>query len=275
MKTRLRAMSALIVLACAAGATHAIAAETPLPAGVVAVVNGVPIPQSQFDAVLKATGQPDTPALRAQVKRDLIVKQLLAQAADKANYGSRPEVLGAVKRVRDDAATDLFVRDALRPQPVTDAQVKARYDAIVASAGQFEYRAEVIAVGDAATANAAQAQLKQGTAFADVAKAFNTTPNGGVAQWVSLKTPLAQGNTGGLPLSLAQTIASMQAGATTGPIQVGNAYVIVKLDEKRKTVVPTFEQAKGVLRQQLDAQATERALGTLVDKLASQAKIEQ
>ncbi|KVL35509.1 peptidylprolyl isomerase [Burkholderia territorii] len=275
MKTRLRAMSAIIVLACAAGATHAIAAETPLPAGVVAVVNGVPIPQSQFDTALKATGQPDTPALRAQVKRDLIVRQLLAQAAEKANYGSRPEVLGAVKRVREDAATDLYVRDALRAQPITDAQLKARYDAIVASAGQFEYRAEVIAVDDAAKANAALAQLKQGTAFADVAQAFNTTPNGGVAQWVSLKTPLAQGNTAGLPLPLAQTIASMQAGATTGPIQVGNAYVIVKLDEKRKTVVPSFDQAKGVLRQQLDAQATERALGALVDKLASQAKIEQ
>ncbi|KWA03819.1 peptidylprolyl isomerase [Burkholderia territorii] len=275
MKTRLRAMSAIIVLACAAGATHAIAAETPLPAGVVAVVNGVPIPQSQFDTALKATGQPDTPALRAQVKRDLIVRQLLAQAAEKANYGSRPEVLGAVKRVREDAATDLYVRDALRAQPITDAQLKARYDAIVASAGQFEYRAEVIAVDDAAKANAALAQLKQGTAFADVAQAFNTTPNGGVAQWVSLKTPLAQGNTAGLPLPLAQTIASMQAGATTGPIQVGNAYVIVKLDEKRKTVVPSFDQAKGVLRRQLDAQATERALGALVDKLAAQAKIEQ
>ncbi|KVT76634.1 peptidylprolyl isomerase [Burkholderia territorii] len=275
MKTRLRAMSAIIVLACAAGATHAIAAETPLPAGVVAVVNGVPIPQSQFDTALKATGQPDTPALRAQVKRDLIVRQLLAQAAEKANYGSRPEVLGAVKRVREDAATDLYVRDALRAQPITDAQLKARYDAIVASAGQFEYRAEVIAVDDAAKANAALAQLKQGTAFADVAKAFNTTTNGGVAQWVSLKTPLAQGNTAGLPLPLAQTIASMQAGATTGPIQVGNAYVIVKLDEKRKTVVPSFDQAKGVLRQQLDAQASERALGALVDKLASEAKIEQ
>ncbi|KWH12774.1 peptidylprolyl isomerase [Burkholderia territorii] len=275
MKTRLRAMSAIIVLACAAGATHAIAAETPLPAGVVAVVNGVPIAQSQFDTALKATGQPDTPALRAQVKRDLIVRQLLAQAAEKANYGSRPEVLGAVKRVREDAATDLYVRDALRAQPITDAQLKARYDAIVASAGQFEYRAEVIAVDDAAKANAALAQLKQGTAFADVAKAFNTTTNGGVAQWVSLKTPLAQGNTAGLPLPLAQTIASMQAGATTGPIQVGNAYVIVKLDEKRKTVVPSFDQAKGVLRQQLDAQATERALGALVDKLAAQAKIEQ
>lgn len=276
MKTRLRAAGALIAIACAAAATSAVAADPqPLPKGVAIVVNNTPIAQSDFDAAIKATGQPDSPQLRAQIKRELIIKQLLAQAADKADYGNRPEVQGIVARVRADAATDLFLRDTLRPQPVTDAQVKARYDAIVANAGQFEYRAEVIAVNDAAKANAALAKLKQGVAFDAVAQEFNTTANGGVAQWVSLKTPLVDGRTGGLPLPVAQAIAATQVGATTGPIQIGNAYAIVKLDEKRKPVVPTFDQAKGVLRQQLDAQAGERALAQLVDKLAAQASIQQ
>ncbi|WP_407971748.1 peptidylprolyl isomerase [Burkholderia pyrrocinia] len=276
MKTRLRAAGALIAIACAVGATSAIAADTqPLPKGVAVVVNNVPIAQSDFDAAVKATGQPDSPALRAQVKRELVIKQLLGQAADKANYGSRPEVQGIVARVRADAATDLYLRDTLRPQPVTDAQVKARYDAIVANAGQFEYRAEVIAVNDATKANAALAKLKQGVAFDAVAKEFNTTANGGVAQWVSLKTPLAEGRTGGLPMPVAQAIAMAPVGATTGPIQIGNAYAIVKLDEKRKPVVPSFDQAKAVLRQQLEAQSGERALAQLVDKLAAQATIVQ
>ncbi|CAG9244280.1 Peptidylprolyl isomerase [Burkholderia diffusa] len=275
MKTRLRAAGALIAIACAIGATNAVADTQPLPKGVAAVVNNTPIAQSDFDAAVKATGQPDSPALRAQVKRELIIKQLLAQAADQANYGSRPEVQRIVARVRTDAATDLYLRDTLRPQPVTDAQVKASYDAIVASAGQFDYHPQIIAVGDAAKANAALAQLKQGVAFGDVAKAFNTTPNGGIAPWFTLKTPLVEGQTGGLPMPLAQAIASMEAGATVGPIQVGNAFAIVKLDEKRKTVVPSFEQAKTVLRQQLDAQAGERALAQLVDRLAKQATIQQ
>lgn len=276
MKTRLRVAGALIAIACAAGATCAIAAESQLlPKGVAFVVNGMPIAQSDFDAAINATGQTDSPALRAQVKRELIIKQLIGQAADKENYGSRPEVQNIVARVRADAATDLYLRDTLHPQPVTDAQVKARYDAIVATAGQFEYRAEVIAVRNAAMANAALAKLKQGVAFDAVAKEFNTAANGGVAQWVSLKTPLAEGQTGDLPMPVAQAIASAQVGATTAPIQIGNAYVIVKLDEKRKPVVPTFDQAKGVLRQQLDAKSNERALAQLVDKLAAQATIEQ
>ncbi|WP_241303084.1 peptidylprolyl isomerase [Burkholderia stabilis] len=274
MKTRLRAAGALIAIACAAGAANVTAAESqPLPKGVVAVVNDVPIPKSEFDVAIMATGQADTPELRARVMRELIVRQLIVQAADKANYGSRPEVLGIVARARADAASQIYLHDTLRPQPVTDAQVKARYDAIVATAGQFDYRAEVVAVNDVTKANAALAKLKQGTAFDAVAKEFNTTANGGVAQWVSLKTPLAEGQTGGLPMPVAQAIAMTPIGATTGPIQIGNAYAIVKLDEKRKTVVPSFDQAKGVLRQQLEAQAGDRAMAALVDKLAAQATI--
>lgn len=274
MKTRLRAAGALIAIACAAGATNAMAADSqPLPNGVVAVVNNVPIAQSTFDGAIKASGQPDTPELRKRVMRELVIRQLLSQAADKGNYGSRPEVLGLAATARADAATDLYLRDTLRPQPVTDAQVKARYDQVVANAGQFEYRAEVIAVADAVKANDALAKLKQGAAFDDVAKEFNTTVNGGVAQWVDLKTPLAEGRTGGLPMPVAQAIAMTPVGATTGPIQIGSAYAIVRLDEKRKTVVPSLDQAKGVLRQQLEAQAGDRAMAALVDKLAAQATI--
>ncbi|WP_230940098.1 hypothetical protein [Burkholderia pseudomultivorans] len=50
---------------------------------------------------------------------------------------------------------------------------------------------------------------------------------------------------------------------------------IVKLDEKRPTTVPTFDAAKKVLRQQLEAEAQQRAMAALVDKLAAQATIQQ
>ncbi|WP_105131990.1 peptidylprolyl isomerase [Burkholderia sp. BE12] len=279
-KNRLHAISAIVALVCTAGITHVSAAEpqaaaSALPKGVAALVNNQPIAQADVDSIVKASGQPDTPALRAQIKRDLIVRQLVEQAADKANYGSRPEVLGIVARARTEAAANLYLRDTTRVQPVTDAQVKARYDAIVASAGKFDYHTEVIGVADAATVNAALAELKQGAAFDAVAKKYNTVDNAGVAPWFSLKTPVTEGNTGGLPLPVAQAIASAQPGATVGPVQVGNAFVLAKLAEKRPTVVPTFDQAKTVLRQQMEAQATSQAMNALVDKLAAQATIRQ
>ncbi|MDF0503834.1 peptidyl-prolyl cis-trans isomerase [Burkholderia cenocepacia] len=278
-KHHISIVSTLIALACACGAPVARAAgtktETPLPSGVEAVVNDTPIARSDVDGMIEATGQAATPELRAQAKRELIARHLVEQAAEKANYGSRPEVNRVVMRARTVAATDLYLRDNLHPQAVTDAQVKARYDDVVANAAQFEYRADVIAVADPAEVNALVAELKQGAAFDAMAKKYNTAPNGGVAQWVELRTPVAEGKTGGLPLPLAQAITSLQPGAVAGPIRVGNAFAIVKLDEKRATVVPTFEAAKNVLRQQLEAQAQQRAMTALVDKLAAQATIQQ
>lgn len=278
-KHRISIVSTLIALACACGAPVARAAgtktETPLPPGVEAVVNDTPIARSDVDGMIEATGQAVTPELRAQAKHELIARHLVEQAAEKANYGSRPEVNRVVMRARTVAAADLYLRDNVHPQAVTDAQVKARYDDIVANAAQFEYRADVIAVADPVKVNALVAELKQGAAFDAVAKKYNTTPNGGVAQWVELRTPLAEGKTGGLPLPLAQAITSLQPGAVAGPIRVGNAFAIVKLDEKRPTVVPTFDAAKNVLRQQLEAQARQRAMTALVDKLAEQATIQQ
>ncbi|PRF23185.1 peptidyl-prolyl cis-trans isomerase [Burkholderia multivorans] len=279
MKHRISIVSCLIALACAGGIPAAHAAgpkpDAALPPGVEAVVNNVPIPRVDVDMAVKASGQPDTPALRAQIKQNLIAERLIEQAAEKANYGSRPEAVKAAVRARTVAASDLFLRDMVRPQPVTDADVKARYDHIVANAAQFEYRAEVIAVDSPVQLNAAVDALKKGTAFDVVAKQYNTAVNGGVAPWVELRTPVADGNTGGLPVPLAQAITSLQPGAVAGPIRVGNAFAIVKLEEKRATAVPTFDAARGVLRQQLEAQAQQRAVAAVVDKLARQATIQQ
>ncbi|RQR29933.1 MULTISPECIES: peptidyl-prolyl cis-trans isomerase [unclassified Burkholderia] len=278
-KHRISIVSTVIALACASGMTAAHAAgpqpDSALPPGVEAVVNDVPIPRSDVDGAVKASGQPDTPALRAQVKQNLIIRQLFEQAADKADYGARPEVNKAVMQARTVAATDLYLREMARPQPVTDAQVKARYDQIVASAAPFQYRAEVIAVGTPAEANEVAAELKKGIGFDALGKKYNTAPNGGIAEWVDLHTPVAEGNTDGVPVALAQAITSLQPGAVSDPIRIGNAVAFVKLDQKRKTVVPTFDAAKNVLRQQLEAQADQRAMAALVEKLAAQATIRQ
>ncbi|MCQ4437458.1 hypothetical protein NO135_20910, partial [Clostridioides difficile] len=97
-------------------------------------MNNVPIPHADIDNAIKVSGEADTPALRAQVKQNLSIQQLSEQAADKADYGSRPEVNRVVMRARTVAATDLYLHEMARPQPVTDAQVKARYDQIVGRA---------------------------------------------------------------------------------------------------------------------------------------------
>jgi len=250
-------------------------APTRLPPNVAAIVNHVPISQHRLDEAVKASGQADTPVLRERLKRQMVVGQLVEQAAEHDGYDTRPEVLAVAARARSQAAADLYLREHARPEQVTAEQVMASYQRLVASAGQFEYHPLVIAVGDAATVQAAQAELRGGADFMAVAQKYNTAANGGVTTPLWLKTPLVDGHTGGLPLALAQQIVSMDSGAVSAPIALGGAYVIVRLDDKQPTVVPTFEQASPVLRRNLEVAAQTHASSALIKRLTAQATIEQ
>lgn len=70
----------------------------------------------------------------------------MQQAAEKANYGDKPEVKAAVQQAKVTAEVQLYLRDNVKPEPVTDEQVKARYDALVATLGKSEYKPRVIVV---------------------------------------------------------------------------------------------------------------------------------
>jgi parvulin-like peptidyl-prolyl isomerase len=277
MNTRTLATMALACAAAAAAQSTAVAAPAPasLPPDVAAMVNHVPIPKHRLDEAVKATGQADTPVLRERIKRQMVVGQLVEQAAERGGYDTRPEVLALAAHARAQAAVSLYLREHARPEKVTAEQVKASYQQLVANTGQFEYHPLVIAVGDAAKAQAVQAELRGGADFFAVAQKYNTAANGGVSTPLWLKTPLVEGRTSGLPLALAQQIVSMNSGAVSAVIPLGNAYAIVRLDDKQPTVMPSFDKAAPALRQQLETKAQKRASIALIEQLASQATIEE
>lgn len=255
------------------------AAPSSLPAGTVAVVNGVAIGQAQLDVAVQASRQPDSPQLRQLLKQQLIALELLRQGAEKAHYDTKPEVQQAMSVAKVNAETQLYLRDNIHPESVTDAQVKARYDQVVASLGKEEYKPRIIAVADDATASTVLGALKSGTAFDVLARQYSVAPSksaGGELPWVSFKTPVTEGNTQGLPLNVAQAITTLPVGAVTpAPIPDGNVRVIVKVDAKRPTQVPAFDEAKDTIRQQLQALALEKATAGFVGGMVKGAQIEQ
>lgn len=254
-----------------------------LPPETLAIVNGVKIPQSQLDQALRARGQPDTPQTREAGKQDLIVRELLRQSAEKAHYSARPEVQDAMSAAKANTETQLYLRDNIHPQTVTDAQVKARYDEIVAALGREEYKPRIIVIAEAETAATVLGQLKSGQSFDAVARQYSkamSASSGGELPWVSFPTPAQEGRTQGLPLALAEAITRLSPGAyTPRAVALGNdgkgPYAIVKLDVKRPTQVPAFDQAQGTLRQQLQSLATQKAQADLTIGLAKAARIEQ
>ncbi|MGS0895301.1 peptidylprolyl isomerase [Burkholderia stagnalis] len=280
MKTTLSHVLSMLVLAgTCIEPGFAQTATTAAPTGAVATVNGTAITQAEVDAVLRASRQPDTPQVRQAIKNQLITRVLIQQAAEKANYGSKPEVQTAMQVAKANAETQLYLKDSVKPDPVTDAQVKARYDEIVASLGQQEYKPCLIVVKDAAAAATVLSELKAGKSFEGLARQYSIAPSrdaGGELPWVSFKSPATEGKTSGLPVAIAQAVEKLPVGAVTPEsISVDGARAIVKLDAKRPTQVPAFPQAQATIRQQLEALALEKASAQFVGGLLKGATIQQ
>lgn len=291
LSARIRKIGVALVAAtlCGAVAPHAYAvpkaakkaadATAAMPADAVASVNGVPILQAQIDEAVRASKAPDTPALRAALKNQLIARELFRQAALKQHYDAKPQVVAAVEQAKALAMTQAYLRDQVKPAPVTDADVKARYDAVVATLGENEYKPSVIAVSDADTAKQIISRLKKGEDFGALARQFSKGPaaaQGGALDWISFKTPIEAGHTQNWPQPLAEALVKLpQGGLTREPVQVGDAYWIVRADDRRPTQVPSFDQAKDTLRQQLEQVAIEKATAQVVADLIRNARIQQ
>ncbi|MCA8023618.1 peptidylprolyl isomerase [Burkholderia metallica] len=249
----------------------------------VATVNGTPITHAEVNAVVQATRQPDSPQLRQAIQNQLIAQVLIRQAAEKAGYGDKPEVKAAMQVAKSNAETQLFLRDNVKPEPVTDAQVKARYDEIVGSLGKEEVKPRIIVTKDAATAATVLAGLKAGQSFDALARQYSQAPSaaaGGELPWVSFKTPVTEGKTQGLPLAVAQAMTQLPAGGVTPQSialgsDVNGPRAIVKVDARRPTQVPSFDTAKATIQQQLQALATEKATASFIGGLMKGAAIQQ
>ncbi|AKZ64284.1 hypothetical protein F506_17870 [Herbaspirillum hiltneri N3] len=256
------------------------AEKTALPAGVAAIVNGKKIPESQIQEAARLTGLPDSPQLRGAVKAQLIARELFRQQAEKnKSLENRPEVKKAMQDAKEAAVIQTYLRDAIKPTPVTEVMVREQFNAIVASLGPNEYKARLIQVADDTAAQKVLEQLKSGADFAQLAAQVSSANNktkGGELEWVSFKLPAQEGKTQNLPLPVAQAISQLvPGGLTQTPVVWNNERYVIKLDQLRPTQIPQYDDVKGALRQTMERQALERATMTLVGDLTKSAKIEQ
>ena len=97
----------------------AVATSAPLPAGVVAKVNDVAITQEQLDQAVRASGAADTPQLRANLKNQLVARELFRQVALKAHYDTHADVQAAVEQAKTVAMTQAYLRDNVKARSST------------------------------------------------------------------------------------------------------------------------------------------------------------
>jgi len=226
------------------------AQQSGLPINAAASVNGAIITNDMVEQGIKmaiAQGQKDSPELRKAVVQKFIEVLLLSQQAEKDGLANSEKANTQLMLIRQNYLADLELSTFMASNPITDADVQAEYNKEIASLGPqgaiVEYKVSDIAVASEADAQAALNRIKKGEAFDKVAKSVSLGPNkaqGGAVGWVQ---------PGQLGPQIGGVIASLSKGQVSQtPIQMGQGWFLVKLEDKRSSKPPTFEQAKAAIR---------------------------
>ena len=254
-------------LAAASAMTLALCA-VPALAQNLAIVNGKAVPKARADALtqqLVRSGRPVTPDIEAQIKEEVIAREIFMQEASKRGLDTSEDYRGQVELARQTILIRELFADFQKNNPVTDADIKAEYDKFVAANGGKEYRARHILVETKEQAEAILASLKKGGKFEDIAKKQSKDPgsgaNGGDLDWA------APGN---YVKEFSDAMVALNKGQVSAPVQSQFGFHIIRLDDVREAQLPALEDVKPQIVQQM----TQQRMATFQQELRAKAKVE-
>ena len=243
---------------------------------VVATVNGQNITQSDYNNYLMLRQQqmgpiPDKDKEKQVVLDEMTEKMLLAQYALDNKLDQDPEVSALMKRVREEILVQAVKRKLLKDNPITEDDVKNRFEQEVANTHKTEYKVRHILVKDEAEAKDIITLLQKGANFEKLAKekSIDTQSGkaGGELGWI---------NQGMVVPDFFNALMKMKKGAiSTEPVKSGFGWHIIKVEDTRPLKIPTFEQfmADQNSRANIYRKMQDERVGNLVKELRGKAKI--
>jgi len=243
---------------------------------VVATVNGQNITQSDYNNYLMLRQQqmgpiPDKDKEKQVVLDEMTEKMLLAQYALDNKLDQDPEVSALMKRVREEILVQAVKRKLLKDNPITEDDVKKRFEQEVANTHKTEYKVRHILVKDEAEAKDIITLLQKGASFEKLAKekSIDTQSGkaGGELGWI---------NQGMVVPDFFNALIKMKKGAiSTEPVKSGFGWHIIKVEDTRPLKIPTFEQfmADQNSRANIYRKMQDERVGSLVKELRDKAKI--
>lgn len=235
----------------------------------VAKVNGIAIPQSRVDAIMKdmkSQGRPDTPEVREAVKQELINREIVVQEATKRGIHKKPEVIMLLDVQRQALLVNAYLQDYVKTHPIAEDQLKKEYEKVKASSSGKEYKARHILVESEDEAKQIIAQLKKGGSFdriaADKSKDQGSKARGGDLDW---------GPAGRYVPAFGQALSKLKKGELTeAPVQTQFGWHVIRLDDERALKFPSYEEIKPQIQQEMRQQQ----ISKVVSDLRAKAKIE-
>jgi peptidyl-prolyl cis-trans isomerase C len=255
------------ILTALAAATLAVA--LPVAAQNVAIVNGKPVPTARVEMLqqqLAKAGRPVTPEMQGQIKDEVIAREIFMQEAGKRGLDASDDFKAQMELARQTILIRELFADYQKTNPVTDAEIKAEYDKIVAANGGKEYKARHILVEKEDDAKKIIADLKKGQKFDVIAKKQSKDPgsgaNGGDLDWATASSYVPE---------FAEAMMKLKKGETTpAPVKSQFGWHVIRVDDIRDVQLPKLEDVRPQLAQQLQQQK----LAQFQENLRKNAKIE-
>ena len=233
-------------------------------------VNGKAISQKSFEAYAEGLARRPFAELSAedkeQIRENLARVELFAQDAEKNGLVKDPDVASALEIARLQVIQQATAAKIAKGQEPTEAELRAEYEAQLASMPQVEFRARHIVVSGEDVAQKILDRLKSGGDFATLAKQMSThkesATQGGEMGWFPPNV---------LGPDFATAVGLLKKGEITPrPVKSPMGWHVVQLQDTREATPPAFDQIKNNLARSV---LTKR-LTKLSDDLLKTAKVE-
>jgi peptidyl-prolyl cis-trans isomerase C len=270
MKPPLAIAAALVAFALAGSAQAQAPDATDSGNPVVARVNDEAIHQSDvqllFESLPEQYRQLPITFLQEQLIDHLIDRKLLAQAARAAGLPEDDEVKKRIAFHEDDVLQQIYLSRQIAAG-VTDERLRATYENFLAGwKSEEEVHARHILVESEDEARAVIVELEAGADFAELAKDKSTGPtgpNGGDLDYFKQEQMVPE---------FSEAAFALQPGEiTTEPVQSQFGWHVIKVEDRRESTPPTFEESEAQLR----ANEMELLIAEITNGLREEATIER
>jgi len=247
---------------------------------IVAVINGETVTKSKLDVLYDALGaklkaQYDQTGGKIAFLDNYIGKRLMLQEAIKTGFDKRPNVQLELENARESALFDLWVREVVAREYVTDAEVKKYYEEnpdtfvlpervhvrhiVITAAEQGPHRKSKSEALEQITKvfaelqplrpkpGASEAEIKVfSNRFAEAARKFSedgVAQDGGDLGWVNKGIDLDP--------TFAQALYNIQPGTMSGVVETKFGYHLIFVEEKQPAGKEPLEAVSAMLREYL------------------------
>jgi peptidyl-prolyl cis-trans isomerase C len=203
---------------------------------------------------------PDKVKEREIILEEMISRALLVQEAQRRKLDKETDIYLQIRRTEENLLVREMLRRFLKENPITDDDVKRRYDSELAKTHQYQYRASHILVKTEEEARDLIRRLQAGANFGALARQHSAdetsrVSGGAVKSWINQNQVEAE---------FFNALPSLKRGQVANdPVHTRYGWHVVRLDDSRPVKVPPLEEIRGELRRLIQQERVDALVKSL------------